>query len=205
MARKSLPYPITDTSAQMHTLEAVIASIIMVGIIVFTIQATSLTPLTSSTANAHIEAQLQTMGQDMLSALSYSAYGEDSQLKEDILNWDGKEYVWNGSTYQMLDSENVILQNSSLGDVLLMVAVPRGIAHNVHFGWIDDNGVLRERRYIYNGEPSDNAVMISKKVLLSDNDVNDTSGFYANTSIPDSDVVSDFYNIVDVKMTLWRM
>lgn len=189
----------------MHTLEAIIAAMIMVGIIIFAVQATSLTPLTSSTANAHIEAQLQSMGQDMLNTLSYSSYGEDSQLKEDIENWDGNEYVWNGSAYQIFDSENETLQNSSLADVLLMVAVPRGIAHNVHFGWVDENGILRDRRYIYNGEPSDNAVIISKKILLSDNDVGNTSTFYANTSIPDADSVTDFYNIVDVRMTLWRM
>jgi hypothetical protein len=202
---KLLPDIRTSTSAQMHTLEAIIAAMIMVGIIIFAVQATSLTPLTSSTANAHIEAQLQSMGQDMLNTLSYSSYGEDSQLKEDIENWDGNEYVWNGSAYQIFDSENETLQNSSLADVLLMVAVPRGIAHNVHFGWVDENGILRDRRYIYNGEPSDNAVIISKKILLSDNDVGNTSTFYANTSIPDADSVTDFYNIVDVRMTLWRM
>lgn len=194
-----------NSSAQMHTLEAIIAAMIMVGIIIFTVQATSLTPLTSSTANAHIEAQLQTMGQDMLSALSYSSYGQDSQLKEDVLNWDGDEYVWNGSAYQMFDSENKSLGKSSLADALLMVAVPRGIAHNVHFGWVDDNGVLRDRRYIYNGDPSDNAVIISKKVMLSDNDIVNQSAFYANTTIPDADSSTEFYNIVDVRMTLWRM
>ncbi|WP_230375368.1 hypothetical protein [Methanolobus vulcani] len=205
MNGKLLPDIRTSTSAQMHTLEAIIAAMIMVGIIIFAVQATSLTPLTSSTANAHIEAQLQSMGQDMLNTLSYSSYGEDSQLKEDIENWDGNEYVWNGSAYQIFDSENETLQNSSLADVLLMVAVPRGIAHNVHFGWVDENGILRDRRYIYNGEPSDNAVIISKKVLLSDNDIGNTSIFYANTTIPDADEVTDFYNVVDVRMTLWRM
>lgn len=204
MTRKQFHFT-KDISAQMHTLEAVTAAMIMVGIIIFTVQATSLTPLTSSTANAHIEAQLQTMGQDMLNALSHSSYGQDSDLKEDIKNWEGHEYVWNGSTYQMLDSEGVILQNSSLADVLEMYIVPRGIAHNVHFGWVDEDGILRERRYIYNGDPSDNAVIISKKVLLSDTDTGNTSMFYSNTSIPDADSSTDFYNIIDVRMTLWRM
>lgn len=47
-----------DPFGQIHTLEAVTATMIMVSVIVFTVQATSLTPLTSSTANAHIEAQM---------------------------------------------------------------------------------------------------------------------------------------------------
>lgn len=196
---------IKGVSAQMHTLEAVVAAMIMVAIIVFTIQATSLTPLTSSTANAHIEAQLQTMGQDMLSALSYSAYGEDSQLKEDILSWDGKEYVWNGSMYRTTNSENKALQNSSLAEILTLIAVPRGIAHNVYFSWVTEEGIMTDKSYIYNGDPSDNAVIISKKVVLSDSDVGNPSVFIANTGIPDADTDTDFYNIVNVKMTLWRM
>ncbi|MDW7731133.1 MAG: hypothetical protein SCH66_01745 [Methanolobus sp.] len=205
MDRKLSQDLIKDGSAQMHTLEAVVAAMIMVSIIVFTIQATSLTPLTSSTANAHIEAQLQTMGQDMLSTLSYSAYGDDSQLKEDILSWDGKEYVWNGSMYQSTNTQNKTTLDSSLTDILTLIAVPRGIAHNVHFNWVADNGIMMYRPYIYNGDPSDNAVIISKKVILSDSDVGNTSVFGATTGIPDAGNSTDFYNIVDVKMTLWRM
>ncbi|WP_406655724.1 hypothetical protein V7O62_08015 [Methanolobus sp. ZRKC2] len=205
MKGKTSPESAAENSAQMHTLEAIVASMIMVGIIIFTIQATSLTPLTSSTANAHIEAQLQTMGQDMLSALAYSAYGQDSQLKKDIQNWDGTKYVWNGSGYRSTDSQNKGLQDSSLADVLKLIAVPRGIAHNVHFSWVTDDGIMSDEPYIYNGDPSDNAVIISKKVVLSDNDVGNKSVFTADTGIPDADSSTDFYNIVNVKMTLWRM
>ncbi|MDK2826358.1 hypothetical protein SAMN04488589_2627 [Methanolobus vulcani] len=189
----------------MHTLEAVMAALIMIGVIVFAVEATSLTPLTSSTANAHIEAQMQTMGQDMLNALSYEGYDHDSALKKDVKNWDGTEFVWEGSSYVSRDSSNLTLTNSSLADILNFIATPRGIAHNVHFTWIDDNGLTASRPYIYNGDPSDNAVIISKKVYLSNYDVGSNSTFYINTGIPDVDNSSNFYNIVNVKMTLWRM
>ncbi|WP_094227894.1 DUF7288 family protein [Methanolobus psychrotolerans] len=194
-----------DTRAQMHTLEAVMAALIMLGVIVFTVEATSLTPLTSSTANAHIEAQLQTMGQDMLNTLSYAPYGHDSDLKNDVRNWEGKEYVWNGTAYQSRDNNKTKLVNSSFEEIFLFVAIPRGIAHNVHFTWINDDGVTVASPYIYNGDPSDNAVIISKKVALSDHEVGNTTQFITNTGIPDADISSDFYNIVNVKMTLWRM
>ncbi|AFV23732.1 hypothetical protein Mpsy_1525 [Methanolobus psychrophilus R15] len=192
------------THAQMHTLEAIMASIIMFAIIVFTVQATSLTPLTSSTANAHIEAQLQTMGQDILNALSYSSYGQDSDLKIDILNWDGEQYVWNGVVYRTVKTPQHELQSSSLAQTLEFIAVRRGIAHNVHFSWINEDGVAVSRRYIYNGDPSNNAVVISKRVHLSDTDVGNAADFMARTGIPDADPTG-FYNIVNVKMTLWRM
>ncbi|WP_292468083.1 hypothetical protein [Methanolobus sp.] len=145
------------------------------------------------------------MGQDMLNALSYAGYGHGSDLKSDVMNWDGKEYVWNGTAYQSRDSSNISLTNSSLGDIFTFIAIPRGIAHNVHFTWIDDNGITASKPYIYNGDPSDNAVIISKKVYLSDYDIGNTSTFMINTGIPDADNSTGFYNIVNVKMTLWRM
>ncbi|WP_406660503.1 hypothetical protein V7O66_11725 [Methanolobus sp. ZRKC3] len=194
-----------DTFAQMHTLEALMAALIMVGIIVFTVQATSLTPLTSSTANAHIEAQLQAMGQDMLNVLSYSPYGDDSDLKKDIINWDGKEYVWDGNQYESIDSQNKTLDNSSFVDILSFIAIPRGIAHNVDLAWVNDNGISSSKAYIYNGDPSNNAVIVSKKLVLSNTDVGDASAFFATTGIADADDSTDFYNIVNVRLTLWRM
>lgn len=191
----------------MHTLEAVMASTIMVMVIVFAVQATSLTPLTSSTANAHIEAQLQTIGQDMLSALDNSQYDQISDLKNDILNWDGYEYVWEDDEYDSIsdNEDDTHLNDSAIANMLLYVAMPRGIAHNVQFANMDESGRFSTRSYIYNGAPSDNAVIVSRKVVLSNPDINDTSDFFKRTGIYDIDGDTDFYSIVDVKLTLWRM
>lgn len=199
-----LPGLENDPSAQMHTLEAVMAATIMVMVIIFTVQATSLTPLTSSTANAHIEAQLQTIGQDMLNALDYSAYGQTSSLKNDVLNWNGEEYVWNGTHYRSRSSTDTLV-NSSIADMMIFVAVERGIAHNVEFTYLRDTGTTVTLPYIYNGEPSNNAIIISRKVVLSDPDIEDPAVFAANTTIQDMDVATDLYNIVNVKLSLWRM
>jgi len=188
----------------MHTLEAVMAATIMVAVIVFAVQATSLTPLTSSTANAHIEAQLQVIGQDMLTALDHSAYGQTSQLKNDILNWNGEAYVWNGTVYRSITNRNNTLE-SSIEDMLVFVATPRGIAHNVYISHSSDSGSFSTKPYIDNGEPSNNAVIISRKVVLSDPDIGNVSTFAANTGIRDMDDATDFYNIVNVKLILWRM
>ena len=190
--------------AQMHTLEAIMASTIMVMIIVFAVQATSLTPLTSSTANAHIEAQLQVIGQDMLSALDYSQYDQRSDLKNDLLNWNGDEYAWSGEFYKSRTNESITL-NSSMEGILSFIAIPRGIAHNVQLSHISDTGRFSSIFYIYNGDPSDNAVIISRKVVISNPDIGNTSTFQANTGIVDIDDTTDLYNIIDVKLILWRM
>ena len=193
-----------DQLAQMHTLEAIMASTIMVMVIVFAVQATSLTPLTSSTANAHIEAQLQVIGQDMLSALDYSQYDQRSDLKNDILNWNGDEYAWSGEFYKSRTNESITL-NSSMEGILSFIAIPRGIAHNVQLSHISDTGRFSSIFYIYNGDPSDNAVIISRKVVISNPDIGNTSTFQANTGIVDIDDTTDLYNIIDVKLILWRM
>lgn len=195
----------SDSLGQMHTLEAVTATMIMVSVIVFTVQATSLTPLTSSTANAHIEAQMQTMGQDMLNVLDHASSGDTSPIRQDIISWNGEEYSWNGTAYCSVTTTDYTLLNSSTEGILKEIAVPRGIAHNVLFSYIDSSGLPQGTAYIYNGDPSDNAVSISRKVLLSNHDISDPATFLANTGIPDSDPSSDFYNIVDVRLTLWRM
>ncbi|WP_292469994.1 hypothetical protein [Methanolobus sp.] len=192
-----------DTSAQLHTLEALMGLIIVTGIIIFTVQATSLTPLTSSTANAHIEAQLQTLAQDMLTMLDHSQSGHNSSLKEDILDWDGDEYSWNSTDY-VSENKNT-LENSSTADLLMAVITPKGIAHNVQFAVINDAGAVMPLDYIYNGEPSDNAVIVSRRVLLSDSDIPNSSQFQSYTGIADADTSTDFYNLIDVKMILWRM
>ncbi|WP_342303921.1 hypothetical protein [Methanolobus sp. ZRKC5] len=192
-----------DTSAQLHTLEALMALMIVTGIIIFTVQATSLTPLTSSTANAHIEAQLQILAQDMLTVLDHSQSGHNSSLKEDILDWDGDEYAWNSIDYVSKNNNN--LENSSTADLLESVIVSKGIAHNVQFAVINDARAVMTLDYIYNGEPSDNAVTVSRRVLLSNSDISNSSQFQYYTGIADADTNTDFYNLIDVEITLWRM
>ncbi|MBC7086041.1 MAG: hypothetical protein H5T43_06740 [Methanomethylovorans sp.] len=186
----------------MHTLEALISLVLITGVVIFSVQATSLTPLTSSTANAHIESQLQTMGQDILTSLDYSPYGQKSELKKDILSWDGTCYNWNSERY--ISSTHKELTNSSIAEILNFVAVPRGMAHNVEMEWMNNDGTIITMPYIYNGNPSDNAVTISKRVLLSDQDI-ESAAFAYNTGIWDADPSTDFYNLVNVRLTLWRM
>ncbi|MEL4305500.1 DUF7288 family protein [Methanococcoides sp. LMO-2] len=200
-----------EEDAQMHTLEAIMAATIMVVIILFAVQATSLTPLTSSTANAHIESQMYIIGQDMLTALDHSSNGQNSDLKNETINWNGEMYVWNGTDYQSDDNKNNSLEGPVV-DLIKPILVDNGIAHNIEFTYSsisESENYTRyseklENYYIYNGDPSDNAVIVSRKVLLSESDVG--SSYEAVTGIPDVDGnATALYNIIDVKLTLWRM
>ena len=196
-----------DEKAQMHTLEGVAAATIMLLVIVYAIDATSMTPLTSSTANVHAETELQALGQDILSALDYSEPGYNSKLKNDVLNWTGDEYIWNGTQYLQLNYSNYSIinpdnsLNNNLTAILYATLVRQGIAHNVDLVFIDSNtSYPYTQKMIYNGNPSDNAVIVSRKIVLYSSDpINPSS------PITDLDPSTNLYNIVDVKLTLWRM
>ncbi|SMH41231.1 hypothetical protein SAMN06264941_1615 [Methanohalophilus portucalensis FDF-1] len=193
-----------NDSGQLHTLEAIMAAIVMIGVLIFAVQATTITPLTSSTANAHIESQLYTLGQDMVMALDHSQYDQDSQLKKEIIGWSGDEYVWNATHYKSRANGSDTI-SGPVNELLQQTLVAKGIGHNMEFTFRLDSENTLTSPYIYNGDPSDNAVIVSRKVVLSNNDIANTSSFENRTSIPDMDNTTDFYNIVDVKLTMWRM
>ncbi len=193
---------IFDEKAQLHTLEGVAAATIMLLVIVYAIDATSMTPLTSSTANVHVEVELQLLGQDILSALDYAEPGYNSKLKNDISNWSGSEYIWTATNYTKLSSGQITQNNltNNLTEILKATLVRRGIAHNVVLTFIDDTTFSPTSEYmIYNGDPSDNAVIVSRKLVLHNSDNPDS------TKIKDIDPSTNLYNIVDVKLVLWRM
>ncbi len=194
-----------DDKAQMHTLEGVAAATIMLLVIVYAIDATSMTPLTSSTANVHVETELQVLGQDILGALDYAEPGYNSKLKNDVLGWNGKKYTWSGTKY--LENGNATPQNNltnNLTSMLNSTLVTQGIAHNVAITFLDNSTLLPITEYmIYDGDPSENAVIVSRKIALHDGDINKT--IVTNNPINDIDPSTNLYNIVDVKLILWRM
>lgn len=189
-----------DEKAQLHTLEGVAAATIMLLVIVYAIDSTSITPVTSSTANVRVETELQTLGQDILSALDYAEPGYDSKLKNDILIWNSTEYTWNGTKYiNATYAQNNLTNN--LTEILNATLVKQGIAHNVVISSLADNGTNVSTNYmIYNGDPSNNAVIVSRKIALHDGDIDNTMN-----PIKDIDPSTNLYNIVDVRLVLWRM
>ncbi|NJD77841.1 MAG: hypothetical protein FIB08_12225 [Candidatus Methanoperedens sp.] len=197
-----------DEKAQLHTLEGVAASILLIGVIIYAIDATSMTPLTSSTSNAHVESELAALGQDILNTLDYAEPGYNSKLKSDILNWDGKEYLWNGTKYientDATYSQNILTNN--LTEVLKSSLISRGIAHKVELRYIKRKNNVTEPsepfQWIYAGVPSHNAVIVSKKIVLQ---MGDTNGLdLGNYAIEPIDLNTELFNIVEIKLVLWR-
>jgi hypothetical protein len=191
-----------DEKAQLHTLEGVAAATILLLVIIYAIDATSMTPLTSSTSNVHVESELRVLGQDILNTMDYTEPGYNSNLKNDIIAWGGNEYIWSGSGYLMKDNSAFNLSNN-LTAILNTTLIKQGIAHNVELTYIENSTLLpNNRNMIYNGDPSTSAVIVSRKIVLQDADAptNSNSPLYKK----DIDPSTSLYNIVEVKLILWR-
>jgi len=194
-----------DERAQLHTLEGVAASVILLIVIIYAIDATSMTPLTASTSSVHVESELQTLGQDILNTLDYAEPGYRSKLKYDIMNWDGQEYIWNGTLYiekgNFSSSHNL---TNNLTRLLKDILVNQGIAHKVEVVYlINSNNITvpsSSTDIIYAGSPSNNAVIVSRKIVLQDTDIVSTGN-----PIEDIDHSSNLRNIVEIKLVMWRM
>lgn len=191
-----------DEKGQLHTLEGVAASTLILLVIIYAIDATSMTPLTSSTSNVHIETELLMLGQDTLNNLDYTEPGYNSNLTYDILKWDGRTYVLSdGTNYTEWGNISHRLSNN-ITDIFYLTLVQKGIAHKVELTYLAKNGTsFSTEAMIDNGNPSDNSVIISRKIVLQNN----SGTFDPGNPILDIDPSTNFYNIVLVKLYLWRM
>ncbi len=195
-----------DEKAQLHTLEGVASASILLMVMIYAIDATSMTPLSASTASVHEENELGTLGQDILNMLDYTEPGYNSKLKDDVQMWDGKEYMWNGSGYLDRNDDTRSLTNN-LTAILNATLVKQGVAHNVVITFLDYGTLHPETaNMIYSGDPSDNAVIVYKKIVLQNVAVAGGAETEDEDSmIKDIDTQTNLYNIVDVKLVLWRM
>lgn len=198
-----------DTSGQVHTLETIFAAGLIIGTLIFAVQATAITPLTISTSHQHIETQQKKMADGVLENAKYTEDpNEVSALEEAILYWDTDEQrFYNGSPDGHLGS----YPDNEFGDLLEDTFEDRRIATNVYVTYSRDGGGSGTKQMLHMGEPSDNAMSATTTVVLYDDHeitapgetqaISDTPAFYAPDAFEDSNV----YNVVEVRIVVWRI
>jgi hypothetical protein len=188
---------IRNENAQLYTMEAIISSMLLVLVVIFILKATPLTSTLSSAAHQQIETQLDVMGHDLMTVLDYTPEGSQySALKKAIINWDGTEYSGQSPVRPYGGDLNATAAN--LSDTL----GSKGIAYNLEVNYITPSGT-GSRPILWNGKPSENAVTVSKKITIYDEDM---------VTNPLSDIIPDidsnrtrYYNTIDVRLTLWQI
>ena len=193
--------------AQVHTLEAFLAALLLVSGIIFATQATAVTPLSASTSNQYIENQQRGAANDLLATAD-----ERGDLREAVAYWNATEEEFDGATEHGFYTDGG--PPNAFGEALNETFGERRIAFNVYVRYWDEREnetVRRSQTMVYMGSPSDNAVTASRTVALFDE---------TPLSAPDqSHVVSDpdanfyardiddgrLYNLMEVRIVVWRM
>ena len=230
-----------DDRGQVQTIEAFIATFILLLVLTVVVQATSVTPLTTSFTNQHVKYELQCMGQDILASLDGMSYlpaaltkeTTASKLEKSVSDWlwgeytsagltdatPGDWYTYDGVNYFMsATTDHYHVPQTELEKALTYAFSDAGgaIAYNVEVRYSDKYGTLHSAKMIWNGDPSDNSVTVSRFIALHDYDASspDPADVPANCLIPDIStedlpagvlVNPKLHNVVEVRLTIWVM
>jgi len=191
---------------QAHTLEAVVAGLLLLSSVIFALQMTAVTPLSASTSSQHIENQQRSVARGVLAAAA-----EQDALKSTVLYWNdtaGDFHCVTSVGYYTNEPPE-----TALGGMLERTFDQRGISYNVYLEFETPSGDQKRKRMIYRGVPSDNAVVAARTVTLTDYDplygddaepipgstLNNSTSFYM------SDTGGAVYNVVRVEVVAWRI
>ncbi len=199
-----------DDRGQIFTVEGIIAAFIVIFVLVVIVQSTSVTPLSSSFTNQHIKLELQNMGNDILSTLDETPLvntgdpSTPSLLKQSLVQWARTDsygmFSWNNTSLVSTVDNTTIMTNSHLTDALNFSLISKGTAYNVEVRYPDTSLTLHTYKMIWNGDPSENSVTVSRYIVLHDSDV-----YNDNSVIPDISPSTDLHNTIEVRLTLWVM
>jgi hypothetical protein len=191
---------------QVHTLEAIVAALLMVTSILFALQITAVTPLSASTSSQHIENQQQASVEGVLAAAS-----DSGELRQAVLFWNNSS----GRFFNTTEEDYYTSQRpqNAFGKRLGRAFGDRGIGYNVYVIHYSAGGGRRVTRMVYQGEPSDNAVRSGRTITLADDAtlydheskptttrVN-ASNFYAADAVANNSA----YNTMRVEVVVWRI
>nr|WP_246022955.1 hypothetical protein [Halosimplex halophilum] len=191
---------------QAHTLEGVVASLILLSAVVFALEMTAVTPLSASTSSQHIENQQEATARGVLASAA-----ETGALERAVLSWDEtSEQFHETSDLGYFTSD---APPNDFGDMLDRSFNRRGVAYNIYLQYRDDDGTPDSRRYAYQGRPSDNAVQATWTLTLFENDrIRDADGDPTGTAVSEESTffappASDgaVYNVVRVEVVVWRI
>ncbi|MFB6074431.1 MAG: hypothetical protein ABEJ89_05420 [Haloarculaceae archaeon] len=198
---------VTVERGQAHTLEAIVAGLVLLSSLVFALQMTAVTPLSASTSSQHIENQQRAAASGVLAAAA-----ENGTLRDAAL-------YWNESAGRFHNVSRLGYYTDETPDGLALARMldrtyADSVAFNVYLVYGLPDGGANRVRLIYRGVPSDNAVTAARNVVLTDNatliaedgtettvPVSNSSTFYA----PELHDGSPVYNVIRVEVVAWRI
>jgi len=185
---------------QLITLEAITGAVILLLIVLFTLQATVITPLSASTANQQVEEQNKALANDLLETSA-----EHDILTEAVLNWNQSKDpagFENTEKYPYYTDGGPV--DTEFGTFVNETFKEENVAFNIYVQY-DNDGELNETRMVYQGAPSYNAATATKTLFIYDTEADAAFGSPPENYIQDTAEDSELYNVVRVKIVVWRM
>lgn len=169
-----------DDKAQLHTLEGVGAAVLItMTLVIITQSATIMTPQ----HEMMLDVQLEQMAYDALTLLDTAPSSVIStNLTECVAGWDLNESNILNSGFLSLDSQ-------------LSLLLP-GFLYNVDLAYVQ-NDTLIIKNAIVNGDPTEDSVVASKTVMLTNLSAAAAHGAW--------NIAPDEVKIVEVRLTLWQV
>lgn len=207
---------------QAFTVEGFIASIVLMSAVVFSLQATVLTPTTGGEVSAEARTQLESEARDLVLAVGER---QTQNFRGALLDWDSTERQFDGAVDGTVgygaDGPPPDTFDRAFEDTFR----ERGYTYNLQFRYrggntsnlTDGGGSLA---FVDRGPPAPDAVTVGYTFALYDNetldqtvnsdgrelweyDQNATNAQDGYFPIPDAAPNSPLYNVVEVRLTVW--
>lgn len=198
---------------QLHTLEALIGSLLILSVIIFAVQATALSPLITESTDDQIQTEQQKISTGVLEhANTAPASDPNSRLTEAehmTLYWNQSQQTFHGTSGSVYDG---VYPATEFGSTLETAFQNESLVANVHLSFQETGGGVSTRSIVEMGEPSETAVTASETVVLYDDDeltgpgtvstsVSEADEFYA----PDAHPSTRVYNVVEIRVEVWKL
>lgn len=181
---------------QMHTVEGVVAALILVFVILYITGAVNL--VSPQTEKASVM-KLSIVAEDTLTVIGTidMPANYSSVLLRDITAWQGHE----GSSDAAIDAGEPSIQG--LNDEIAAMQSPN-VLYNLYVSyWDATTGQIETKTLIYNGDPQLNGVTASKKLALNDFDLKgQTQSFWYDIVEPD---LASGPRIIEVQLVMWSI
>lgn len=193
--------------AQTVTLEAVVASLLIIAAVAFALQAVAISSNTADVGDAETRAQHSGIAQGILDRAA-----ENGQLRTTIVYWDEERQEFLGEP----DEDGFFrgtTPNTTFGAALESLEQQHRTV-NVRLTYLNETGELASQPLVESGTPPTDAIRVSRTVTLYEDtplvDKNESArenatlavveeDFFAPNAAPDDHI----YNVIRVEVVIW--
>lgn len=197
----------SSSRGQAHTVEAILATLLILAGVLFAVQTTAVTPFSSTTEDKHLETQQR----NSISNIATITH-ENGAMKKTVLYWNTSN-----NSYQNSGENTAYYTDPSVNTPLLTemaAATSDQIVYNIDVRYYNKTGKgisVQTQRLLHVGSPSNNAITIREPLTLHDTDQLTTGSQpeLQNTAADEfyMDSVNSttaMYNYAEVEITVWR-